>query len=76
MPQSAVKPDQITIATEMIETRFKRSASRAIGHAQQGVEQGEIEPAQQAQLGVGDLQVDLDRLADGGDDRAVDEVEV
>ena len=45
------------------------------GDAQQRVEQGEIEPAQQAQLGVGDLQVDFDRLADGGDDRPVDEVE-
>ena len=45
------------------------------GDSQQRVEDRERQAAQQAQLGVGQLQVDLDRLADGGDDRAVDEVE-
>jgi len=31
MPQSAVKPDQMTMAMEMMLTRLRRSASRAIG---------------------------------------------
>jgi hypothetical protein len=60
--------------------RDDRHPVPALGHAgdrdaQQGVEEGEIEAAQQAQLGVGQLEVDLDGLADGGDDRPVDEVE-
>ena len=42
---------------------------------QHRIEQGEIEPAQQAQLGVGNLQVDLDGLADSRDDRPVDEIQ-
>ena len=45
------------------------------GDAERRIEQGEGQPTQQAELGVGELQVDLDRLTDGRDDRAVDEVE-
>ena len=30
-PQAMVKPDQTTRAIEMIETRFQRSAKRAMG---------------------------------------------
>ena len=45
------------------------------GQAQHGVEHGEGEAAEETELGVGELKVDLDGLADGGDDGAVDEVE-
>ncbi len=31
MPQSAVKPDQMTMASEMMFTRLRRSARRAMG---------------------------------------------
>lgn len=42
--------------------------------AEDGVEEGEREAAEQAELGVVDLHVDLDRLAKRADDRPVDEV--
>ncbi|MGI8839589.1 MAG: hypothetical protein ACR2F8_02200 [Caulobacteraceae bacterium] len=59
----------------MIDTRVPAFGQPGDWNSQQGVEDGEGQAAQQAQLGVGDLQVDLDRLADGGHDGAVDEVE-
>jgi len=43
--------------------------------AEDRVQQSEVEAAQQAQLRIGELQVNLDGLTDGGDDRPVDEIE-
>jgi hypothetical protein len=43
--------------------------------AHHGVEGGEGDPGEEAQVGVRDLELALDRLEQDGEDRAVDEVE-
>ena len=68
-------PDHNARQTAMMLTRLKRSASRASGMPSVVKKIAKASPCRSPELCVGDLQVDLDRLAERHDDHPVDEVE-